>query len=104
MNFVVFKIVLYYLPGIYISNFFKSVIILYLFLMNYGKYLKASKFIGLFSLNTNSERFVYDLRNWVNSSFNSSHFSSVLFTILSIFKSKTVNYLFFKSLNIFIKS
>ena len=65
--------------------------------MNYEKYVKASKFTGLFILKQNSESFDYYLRNSENSLFNSTYNSFVIFVISSIFKSKLVNFLFFKS-------
>ena len=54
-------------------------------------------------LNLNSESLDYYLRKSEYSIFNSSIFSFVEFVILSIVKSKMVNFLFFMSLNTFIK-
>ena len=71
--------------------------------MNVEKYVKASRLAGLSILNLNSERFDYCLRNSVNSTYNSMIFLFVEFIIYSIFKSKMVNFLFFMSLNRFIK-
>ena len=65
--------------------------------MNYEKYVKASKFTALFILKQNSERFDYYLRNSENSLFKSTTNSFVIPVILPIFKSKLVNFLFFKS-------
>ena len=71
--------------------------------MNAGKYVKASRYVGLFILILNSERFDYYLRNSENSIYNSLLFSFVVFVIYSIVKSKMVNFLFLMSLNKFIK-